>query len=415
MGSTSATERVLVLDTETTGLSATARIVEIAAVEVEPRSGRIGSELHHIVNPLVRIPQVVSRIHGIRDRDVQGMPPFCAVAEQVATFVRGATVAIANAAFDRRILDAELARAGKPSLAELDVRIIDTLDVSRGVFPLSRGHSLDRICDRMAVDRSARTYHGALLDVRLLAQTLPKFAAEYDAWCAIADDGCARELDAFENELHVALGSLKTAGDASSPEGADRALCGLAAALSWIGRCESWLKTQGGALVGADGWCCKHFVARWVTSQGVSWKDAAGAYLAPEVLSTFRSESQTRTLTPRPDAAVTARLDALQSAFAPPRIGASIACVVRGLLLLRWARNELETQRRTLRDLLMLHVNDGYLLRHATLADGVRTATDYRAAMATLARGANLEPFTSRHRRLSVSPRDPASCAALFG
>lgn len=408
-------ERVLVLDTETTGLSAAARIVEIAAIEVEPRTGRLGSALHHLVNPLMPIPPAVTRVHGIRDRDVQGKPPFTAIAGDVATFVRGATIAIQNARFDARILDAELGRAGQPRLGQLDVRIVDTLDVSRGVFPLTQGHSLDSICDRLSVDRAGRIHHGALVDARLLAETLPKFAVEYDTWCAIADGACARELDPFDREVHAILDEMSCARAATSPEGADLALSRIAAALSCVGRCEAWFRACGATLVGADGWCCKHFVARWVASESVSWKDAASVHLAPEVLGRFRCESPTRVLTPLPDVGVAARLDARQSAFDRASVATSIACVVRGLLLLRAVRKDLEAQRRDLRDSLLGHVDDGYVLRHAALGEWTRASIDYKGAMAPLVHRIDLEPFTTRRRRLSVGLRDPASCEALFG
>jgi DNA polymerase III epsilon subunit-like protein len=73
-------ERVVVLDTETTGLSASDRIVEIAAIEVEPRTGRLGPAVHRRVNPGKPIPRAATRIHGIRDADVRDEPPFAALA-----------------------------------------------------------------------------------------------------------------------------------------------------------------------------------------------------------------------------------------------------------------------------------------------------------------------------------------------
>jgi DNA polymerase-3 subunit epsilon len=415
MTNVSMPERVLVLDTETTGLSAAARIVEIAAIEVEPRTGRVHSQLHHLVNPLMPIPAAVTRIHGIRDRDVQDKPSFAAIAGEVADFLRGATLAIQNASFDRRILDAELARAGQPSLGGLDVRVVDTLDVSRGVFPLLRGHSLDRICDHVAVDRAGRTHHGALVDARLLAETLPKFAVEYDAWCAVGEEDCARELDTVDHDLHALLGELSALRDMTSAEGVDLRLSHVASALAWIGHCEIELRARAAAMVGPNGWCCKHFVGRWVSSESISWKDAAGEYLSPKDLQGFRSEAATRVLTPHPDVEVAARLGALGLAFDRPTVASSVACAVRALLLLRSLRKGLEAERGDLRQRVLQYVDDGYVLRYASLTDGMRTSIDYRGAMAVLARGADVEPFATRRSRLHVSVRDAASCEALFG
>ena len=48
-------------------------------------------------------------------------------------------------------------------------RMIDTLPMARTKFPGAK-HSLDALCSRFGVDRSARVKHGALLDAELLAQ-----------------------------------------------------------------------------------------------------------------------------------------------------------------------------------------------------------------------------------------------------
>ena len=80
-------ERVVVLDTETTGLSKSDRIVELAAIEVEPRTGRIGPTVHRRVNPGKPIPRAATRIHGIRDADVRDEPSFGALACMVGGLI----------------------------------------------------------------------------------------------------------------------------------------------------------------------------------------------------------------------------------------------------------------------------------------------------------------------------------------
>jgi DNA polymerase-3 subunit epsilon len=64
-------------------------------------------------------------------------------------------------------INAELARLGRPPL-DLS-RAVDTVTIARRKFPGSPV-SLDALCKRFAVDNSARTKHGALLDVELLAE-----------------------------------------------------------------------------------------------------------------------------------------------------------------------------------------------------------------------------------------------------
>ncbi len=398
-------ERVVVLDTETTGLSAADRIVELAAIEVEPRTGRLGAAVHHRVNPGRPIPPIATRIHGIRDADVRDEPRFTAVAGELSGFLRGSTLAIQNARFDRRVLDAELARSGQPSLGDLNVRIVDTLEVSRSLFSLRSTHSLDAICDRIAIDRAGRAdHHGALVDARLLAETLPKFAREYDAWCGLAEAACANDLDGFDSDLHAALAGMLDASRATLAERADRTLSRIASAQCCLRRWEDWLGARGEALVGADGWCCKHFAARWTSSQSVSWKDAAGAHLSARDLDAFRTESTTRVVTPRLDSAVTGRLNALDALLIAPGIADSMACVARALLLLRTTAAALDAARADLRSALLRYADDGYALSYTTLRESRRSSVDYQAAVTALARGADVRtvhdpPPNPAHRR----------------
>ncbi|HEX3500840.1 MAG TPA: exonuclease domain-containing protein, partial [Stellaceae bacterium] len=72
---------------------------------------------------------------------------------------------IHNAEFDLRFLNAELRRLGKEPLR---CAVEDTLALARRRFPGAQA-SLDALCRRFAIDLSARTKHGALLDCELLA------------------------------------------------------------------------------------------------------------------------------------------------------------------------------------------------------------------------------------------------------
>ncbi len=68
---------VVSLDLETTGLNpANDRIVEIGALRVGPGDHNDPDLFSLLVNPGVPIPESVSRIHGIRDKDVAGSPTF---------------------------------------------------------------------------------------------------------------------------------------------------------------------------------------------------------------------------------------------------------------------------------------------------------------------------------------------------
>jgi len=161
--------RLIVLDTETTGLNPAGgdRMVEIGAVTIEHRTIRRDRTFHHYINPGRPIPQEVVRIHGIDDRKVANEPRFPALAEEFLAFIAGATLVIHNAPFDLGFITHELQLAGLPGIHTMPV--IDTLTFARERHPNQR-NNLDALCDRYGIERGHRTRHGALLDAELLAE-----------------------------------------------------------------------------------------------------------------------------------------------------------------------------------------------------------------------------------------------------
>jgi len=77
-------------------------------------------------------------------------------------------VVIHNAPFDLGFLNMELAKMGQPKLETFVESITDTLVMAKELYPGKR-NSLDALCDRLEVDNSGRSLHGALLDAELLA------------------------------------------------------------------------------------------------------------------------------------------------------------------------------------------------------------------------------------------------------
>lgn len=58
--------------------------------------------------------------------------------------------------------------------------VTDTLAMAKEMFPGKR-NSLDALCDRLGVDNSGRTLHGALLDAELLADVYINLTRGQDA------------------------------------------------------------------------------------------------------------------------------------------------------------------------------------------------------------------------------------------
>ena len=160
--------REIVLDTETTGLDPADghRIVEIGAIELENLlpTGRV---YHQYINPECAMPKDAENIHGLGDDFLRDKPVFAQIAPAFLEFIGDATLVIHNAAFDMRMLNAELGLLGRPALAMS--RAVDTLAITRKRFPGAQA-SLDALCRRFGIDNSGREKHGALLDCELLAE-----------------------------------------------------------------------------------------------------------------------------------------------------------------------------------------------------------------------------------------------------
>lgn len=161
--------RQIVLDTETTGLSAEGgdRIIELGCVELYARK-LTGKNLHFYFNPERDSHEDALRVHGISNEFLRDKPKFSELAEDILNYLADAELIIHNAAFDVGFLNKELERVGKKPLKAYVSNVIDTLAMAKEMFPGKR-NSLDSLCDRLEVDNSGRTLHGALLDAELLA------------------------------------------------------------------------------------------------------------------------------------------------------------------------------------------------------------------------------------------------------
>ena|SRR5882724_4077687 len=160
--------REIVIDTETTGLDPRNgdRIVEIAAVELVNHlpTGRV---FHHYLNPEREMSEDAFAVHGLATGFLADKPRFAEIAQSFVEFIDGARLVIHNAEFDLAFLNAELGRLSQAGLGR-DLAI-DTLALARQKFPGAQA-SLDALCRRFAIDNSARTKHGALLDAELLSE-----------------------------------------------------------------------------------------------------------------------------------------------------------------------------------------------------------------------------------------------------
>jgi DNA polymerase-3 subunit epsilon len=173
--------RQIVLDTETTGLSAQDgdRILEIGCVELVQRR-LTGNTLHVYINPERQSHPDALKVHGISADFLADKPKFADIAENLLNYLAGAELIIHNAPFDVGFLDRELERLGRGPLAQHVSGVVDSLVLAKTLYPGKR-NSLDALCDRLEVDNSGRTLHGALLDAELLAEVYIRLTRGQDA------------------------------------------------------------------------------------------------------------------------------------------------------------------------------------------------------------------------------------------
>jgi len=184
-------DRLIVLDTETTGLNAKLgdRVIEIGCVELLSR--RVTERnFHSYLNPERDIEEGAAKVHGLTSEFLSDKPRFAEIASDFLDYLRGAELVIHNAGFDVEFLDQELALAGLGKLADHAAGVTDTLAIARELHPGKR-NSLDALCERYGVDNAHRTLHGALLDARLLAEVYLAMTRGQDSLAMDIEDAAA--------------------------------------------------------------------------------------------------------------------------------------------------------------------------------------------------------------------------------
>ncbi|MCL9782147.1 DNA polymerase III subunit epsilon [Vibrio sp. S4M6] len=168
-------QRIVVLDTETTGMNTESgphylghRIIEIGAVEIVNRK-LTGRHFHVYIKPDREIQPEAIKVHGITDEFLKDKPEYKQVHDEFLDFIKGAELVAHNAPFDVGFMDYEFGKLGEASgKTEQYCKITDTLAMAKKIFPGKR-NNLDVLCDRYGIDNSHRTLHGALLDAEILA------------------------------------------------------------------------------------------------------------------------------------------------------------------------------------------------------------------------------------------------------
>jgi DNA polymerase-3 subunit epsilon len=168
---------VIVFDLETTGFKPDEghRIIEIGAVPIIEGKIREDCAFQSLIDPDRSIPAESTRVHHITDEMVKGQPHIDVVLPEFLRYCGEHAVAGQNVIrFD---LPFVAAACGLLDLKPPPGAVLDTLPLSRQLFPGARKHSLDDICYRLDIDAAGAQRHRAIDDVLLTAEALLRLSS----------------------------------------------------------------------------------------------------------------------------------------------------------------------------------------------------------------------------------------------
>lgn len=159
------------LDLETTGLiPEDNRVTEVALVRLWGFS--VVAKWSSLVNPGRRIPAYLVRLIGISNEMAATAPPFAQLIPAIREFIGSDVIVAHNASFDKSFIEAELARAGEPSLNN---DWVDTLAMAQRLLPHLPNRKLVTVAAHFGIECDG--HHRALADAVMAAEIFSKMAA----------------------------------------------------------------------------------------------------------------------------------------------------------------------------------------------------------------------------------------------
>ena len=160
-----------IIDIETTGGSS--RIEKITEIAIYLHDGnKITGEFVSLVNPERNIPYFITNLTGITNEMVEDAPRFYEIAKTIVELTEGRTFVAHNARFDYSFIREEFKSLG----FNFKRNILDTVALSRKLFPGHRSYSLGNICNDLNININGRhrAAGDALATVKLFELTSGK-------------------------------------------------------------------------------------------------------------------------------------------------------------------------------------------------------------------------------------------------
>ena len=183
----------VVFDLETTGLSTRYdSITEFGGIRFE--NGQVVKTLDLLINPGRPIPQKIVEKTHITNEMVADKPHIEDVIDQILEFMDGAIIVSHNITFDYGFLKEVMKKLGRGDFIK---PAIDTLSLSRYMFPEASAHRLGNLSRHLGMDiYDDESAHRADYDASILN----------DVWLAML----ARLTKTNENLMHSDLAKIKT-------------------------------------------------------------------------------------------------------------------------------------------------------------------------------------------------------------
>lgn len=162
-----------IVDIETTGGSPFfSRIIEVGLLKVE--KGEVVEEYQTLLNPGQEIPEFVSKMTGITEKDVKGAPTFADIAEDLLARFEDSTFVAHNVNFDYGFLKEEFRRLGWV----FNTDRLCTVRLSRNLYKQHKHHNLTALIERHGFQINNR--HRAFDDAKVLWDFMQLIQAEHE-------------------------------------------------------------------------------------------------------------------------------------------------------------------------------------------------------------------------------------------
>ncbi len=165
-------QEFVIVDLETTGLYAAEgdQIIEFGALKVSKLEIE-GPGYQQLVNPGRSIPEAATAIHGISDADVKDSPTTDQAMPEFLKYCGSRIWVAQNAPFDLSFILRDMRRMKIPFGEKL---VIDTIKISKILFPNAGSHNLDVLMARLGISKTG-SRHRSLDDCRFTALVLIEF------------------------------------------------------------------------------------------------------------------------------------------------------------------------------------------------------------------------------------------------